>query len=98
MTDISGILEAIITLIFAVVSAFVIPYIRKRMSESSFYVLQEWVRIAVEAAEMIYNGSGKGEEKKKYVVDFLKKKGFTFDEKSLEALIESSVLQLQELK
>ncbi len=39
MTDIPGILEAIITLIFAVVSAFVILYIRKRMNESSFFIL-----------------------------------------------------------
>ena len=46
------------------------------------------------AAEQIIKGSGKGKEKKQYVMDFLLSKGITFDTDEIEALIESEVYKL----
>ena len=51
--------------------------------------------IAVEAAEMIYVGAGRGEEKKQYVIDFLNSKGFTLNTAEIENLIEAAVLELK---
>ena len=42
------------------------------------------------------NGTGRGEEKKAYVVKFLQEKGFTLDPDSLDKLIEAAVFNLPE--
>ena len=42
----------------------------------------------------IYKGAGRGEEKKQYVIDFLKQKGFKVDEESVSNAIEAAVKQL----
>ena len=39
-------------------------------------------------------GAGRGEEKKQYVIDFLKQKGFKVDEESVSNAIEAAVKQL----
>lgn len=50
---------------------------------------------AVEAAaEQIYTGSGRGEEKKEYVINWLREHGITVDEAKLDALIEAAVYEL----
>ena len=48
---------------------------------------------AFTAAEQIYAGSGRGEEKKAYVIDWLRKHGVTVDESKLDALIEAAVFE-----
>lgn len=53
-----------------------------------------WAKIAVAAAEQIYCGVGRGEEKKNYVLNFLMKKGFTLDTESINNAIEAAVKQL----
>jgi len=53
------------------------------------------VKIAVSAAEQIYNGSGRGPEKKAYVLEWLKQRGITVDEAKLDAMIESAVYELK---
>lgn len=51
-------------------------------------------KIGVAAAEQLYVGQGRGEEKKQYVLDFLKQKGFKVDEESVVNAIEAIVKQL----
>lgn len=53
-----------------------------------------WVTVAVEAAEQLYTGSGRGAEKKAYVVEFLNSKGFKIDAETLDKLIEAAVFNL----
>ncbi len=53
------------------------------------------MKIAVSAAEQIYNGSGRGPEKKAYVLEWLKQRGITVDEAKLDAMIESAVYELK---
>jgi hypothetical protein len=52
------------------------------------------VKIGVAAAEQLYKGQGRGEEKKKYVLEFLASMGFTVDEEAINAAIEAAVNQL----
>ena len=46
------------------------------------------------AAEQLYTGSGRGAEKKAYVVEFLNSKGFKIDAETLDKLIEAAVFNL----
>ncbi len=53
----------------------------------------KWVKIAVKAAEQIYDGSGQGKEKFAYVSEWISKK-FKISEADLKNLIESAVYEL----
>lgn len=91
--DITGILEIALALISAIITTFVIPVIKEKLSEAKREKLRFWVDIAVKAAEQIY-GSKTGQHKKEYVVSFLLSKGIVFDVDEVTALIESSVYKL----
>ena len=94
MIDITPIVNAVIALLAAGVSVFLIPWIKSKTTDAQRKELLEWVKIAVAAAEQLYNGQGRGEEKKQYVLDFLKQKGFKVDEESVVNAIEAIVKQL----
>ena len=94
MTDLTPIVNAVITLIAAIVTTFLIPWIKSKIDAAKLAQIVEWVGIAVRAAEQIYNESGMGEKKKQYVLDFLADKGFTLDPDSINAMIEAAVKNL----
>ena len=93
--NITPIIEAVFALIAAIVTAVVVPYIKSRTTAAQQTEIAAWVRIAVTAAEQIYNGTGRGQEKKKYVEDWLKAHGVTVDSEKLDAMIESAVYELK---
>ena len=92
--DITPIIEAVAALIAALITAFVIPYIKGKTTANQQQQINAWVRIAVTAAEQIYTGSGRGAEKKEYVINWLREHGMTVDESKLDALIEAAVYDL----
>ena len=92
--DITPIVNAALALIGAGVSVFLIPWLKKQTTEAQRKELTAWVKIGVAAAEQLYVGQGRGEEKKQYVLDFLKQKGFKVDEESVVNAIEAIVKQL----
>ena len=94
MTDLTPIVNAVITLIAAIVTTFLIPWIKSKIDAAKLAQIVEWVGIAVRAAEQIYNESGMGEKKKQYVLDFLADKGFTLDPNSINAMVEAAVKEL----
>ena len=94
MIDITPIINAVIALIAAIITVFLIPWINSKVEAEKLSKIMSWVRIAVDAAEQIYNESGMGEKKKQYVLDFLEGKGFTIDPNSIDAMIEAAVLSL----
>ena len=53
----------------------------------------KWVKVAVKAAEQIYNNAGQGEEKFAYVFEWISKK-FKISETDLKNIIESAVYEL----
>lgn len=91
--DYTPIFEFIITLISAVISCFLIPTLKRKLSKDKQEQLLYWVNIAVEAAEQLY-GSKAGQQKKEYVVAFLLSKGIVFDVDEVTAMIESEVYKL----
>ena len=94
MFDVTYIIEAVFALIAAVITAIVIPYIKSKTTAQQQEEINAWVKIAVTAAEQIYNGSGRGAEKKEYVLNWLHEHGITVDESKLDAMIESAVYEL----
>ena len=95
MIDLTPIVTSVVVLIFALISAYLIPSLKVKFTSDKLDQIQTWVRIAVQAAEMIFHESGLGAAKKEYVIDFLEAKGFKLDLDELNALIESEVLKLQ---
>ena len=87
MYDITPIIEAVAALIGVIVTCVLIPFIKSKTTASQQAEINAWVKIAVSAAEQIFKGSGRGEEKKQYVIAWLK-------ENELDALIEAAVYEL----
>ena len=94
MFDITVIIEAVFALLAAIITAIVIPYIKSKTTASQQAEINAWVKIAVTAAEQSYTGSGRGEEKKAYVLNWLQEHGITVDAEKLDALIEAAVYDL----
>ena len=94
MFDITPIVEAILALVAVIITSIVIPYIKKRTTTEQQKELVAWVKIAVTAAEQIYVGTGRGPEKKLYVVEWLADRNITVDTNQIDALIESAVYDL----
>ena len=105
MTNITPILESLITLIITIFSVFVIPklhiWINNKLSEKQIEIAKVVISSCVQAAEQIYANSEKaGSSKKKYVMEYAKNKlaeiGLTINEKELEVYLEQAVLELKE--
>ena len=94
--DLTQVVIAVLTLIFGCISAFLIPYLKSKLTTEQLNKVKFWVNIAVEAAEMIYVGTGRGQEKKDYVLKFLNSKGFTLNVAEIDNLIEATVLELKQ--
>lgn len=94
MTDITSIMEAVAALAMAIITTFVVPYIKSKTTKEQQTQLNEWVRIAVSAAEQVYEGPGKGDQKKAYVLTWLAGHGIAVDEDKLDAMIEAAVYEL----
>ncbi len=94
MIDITTVIEAVLALIGALIAAFLIPWIKSRTNAEKLDRIELWVTVAVEAAEQIYTGSGKGAQKKAYVLEFLNSNGFDLDWDEIDMMIESAVVNL----
>lgn len=94
MIDITPILEAVATLAVALITTFVVPYIKSKTTLEQQTQINAWVRIAVTAAEQVYEGPGQGDKKKAYVLTWLAGHGISVDEDKLDAMIEAAVYEL----
>lgn len=92
--DITAIVNAGIALIVAVITIWLVPWIKSITTAQQREDLIVWVKIAVAAAEQIYIGDKRGAEKKQYVLDFLAKYGFSVNEDRVNAAIEAAVREL----
>ena len=94
MFDITPIIEAVMALIAVLITAVVVPFIKAKTTSQQQQEINQWVKIAVSAAEQIYTGSGRGVEKKKYVLEWLEDHEITVDMDHIDALIEAAVYEL----
>ena len=85
-----------LSLIGVIITCVLIPYIKSKTTTEQQKEINAWVKIAVSAAEQLFTGSGRGEEKKAYVIAWLKERGITVDAAELDALIEAAVYELEQ--
>jgi len=98
MTDLTPVINAFIALVATIITAFVVPWIKRNTSAQAREALLKWVVIAVMAAQQLHYQL-KGEERKQYVLDFLAQKGYDVSSEEIENAIEAAVLKLhQELE
>lgn len=98
MINITPIIEIILSLAVALVTAFLIPYIKSKIDEgkwSKLNTLAFWLEKAVLAVEEA-DRKGIIDKSEKYnaVAEFLREKGFELDVESVRTLIDGSVYEL----
>ena len=92
--DITEIVTLVMRLVLVLITTFLVPLIKKRVDAEKLLEVRKWTMIAVEAAEMIYNGADMGETKKAFVEEFLNRKGFALNADEVDKLIEAAVLEM----
>lgn len=95
MIDLTKLAVDLIGLAVALIAAWLVPLLREKLGEAKTEKVQRYVRMAVEAAEMLYRDSGMGAAKKEYVKSWLEERGFKLNYKELDVMVESAVLQLK---
>lgn len=94
MIDLTPVVQGVVTLCAAMITTFVIPYIKSKTTAAQQQKINGYVKTAVTAAEQIFSGPGEGEKKKDYVLTLLKSHGIVVDEDKLDAMIEAAVYEL----
>lgn len=92
--NLTDVLCAIISLASVIITTFLIPLLRAKLSDASLARLKDWTSVAVSAAEQLY-GSASGAKKKAFVLTFLEKRGFRVDSDAVNAAIENAVRRLK---
>lgn len=95
MTDITPIIELAVTVLAALCSIVIIPYIKTKLNRAQLDKAVQWVEIAVSAAEEAARAGliDKG-AKYSYVVGLLEDNGITFDAGTMQAMIDAKVWEL----
>lgn len=93
--ELTEIICAVITLLAAIITATVVPWLKKKMSVQERNEMFKWVEIAVMAAQQLYHNLD-GNMRKEYVVRFLESKGYDVDTQEVDSAIEAAVLKLHQ--
>ena len=89
--NLQPIISAVIALIAALITTFLIPYIKGKISKQQYDRLLEAVRIAVAAAEQLFTSPQSGADKKQYVQEFLAAQGYDVSDQEIDTMIEATV-------
>ena len=101
MNDITfNILKIIFSICIALVTAYLIPYIKSMCEDKKYKALVDMVAVAVRAAEQTFRQSGQGAQKKEEVLNFISEymttHGFSISSYQLDQLIECAVYQMKQ--
>ena len=67
--DFTPLAELVITVVSALVTLYIIPFLKEKLTVEKYEKLKTLVGVGVKAAEQIY-GSKTGQQKKEYVISF----------------------------
>lgn len=94
------VIMTLIPVIGVIITGFVIPYIKTKISSAQLDEISQWVTKAVQAAEVLFDTPKSGEEKREYVIDFINKtfnsKKEVITEDQIRILLESAWKQMTE--
>ena len=100
--NIFKIVMALIPVIGAIITGFVIPFINQKMNEGKRKEIEYWVIKAVDAAEVLFNVPKAGEAKREYVVDLINnmfnKNKIVITEEQIRILLESAWREMNKNK
>ena len=93
------IVSGLISVIFAIVSAYLVPYLQSRYTVEQLNNVKKYIEIMVKCAEQIFTPE-QWQEKKKYVMqmtlDYINKNLRTnLDKKQIDAIIEGIVNEVK---
>lgn len=95
--NLTPIVEIVISLIGILLTTFLVPWLKNKLSAQKLEMTMVIVKSLVKAAEQLY-GAGHGDEKLQYVVDAMKAQGYEINLEDitdkLRAMIEAEVLEL----
>lgn len=95
MIDLTTILEAIIALAAAIITAFVLPWLRSKTTAEQRKELLSWVDIAVAAAQQLYHQCS-GQQRLEYALSMLQEKGYDINDGVVVDAVEAAVLKLHQ--
>lgn len=91
-------LKIVVAISAALISAFVVPFLKEKVADIKYQRLLEVVELAVKAAEQTIKGSGMGPVKKDEVITKVTKwivsHGILITEEQLDQLIEAAVFNM----
>lgn len=93
-----NIILAVIAFLGSIITGVLVPYIKKSKNKNNMMLLKLIVDTLVTAAEEIFVGKGKGDEKYRWVYEELVKRYPKIDEKEAKILIESAVNELHNVQ
>lgn len=95
MTDITPIATTIIALLGAIITVFVIPVLRTKLSAEKRQDLLTWIQVGCKAAEQLAKaGIIDKDERKQHVLDFLNNMGIDINLDEVMEMIEAVVNDL----
>lgn len=84
--DLTPALQALIMLLSALITAFVVPWLKTKLKAQQWDALVNATKTAVFAAEQVY-GSGWGRDKMRYAEEYITAKGYKVDVDLIEATV-----------
>lgn len=97
-----AILKIVISVCAALVTAYVLPYIKTLREDTRYAGMLDMIGLAVKAAEQQITASGQGAAKKARVLEFMREwlgdKGIDVSYDQLSELIEAAVFEMRQEK
>lgn len=92
----------LIPVIGTIITYFIVPLLKANIDCAKLEQYKQWASLAVKTAEMLWNETGRGSDKKTYAAAFLDRmfnsKKTTITEEQINILIESAVQELNKDK
>lgn len=90
----------LISLLGVLLTGLVVPWLKLKIGNEKMKDIEKWVTVAVTAAEQMKVAGllPDGQQKKDYVLEFVKDKGITITDEELDALIEAAVYEINKAK
>ena len=90
--DWTRIILAVIALLSAVITGFLVPYLKQKMTNEQMANIEKWLKIFCSDAEIIFE---RGPEKKAWVLEQMNKIGIKISAEQLDAYLEAVVKELK---
>lgn len=87
--------NVIIPILGAILVYCVVPFVKSKTTETQKQNVYFYVKLAVQAAEQVFDYKNAGRDKKDFVIEKLNSIGIEINEHELDIMIESAVKELK---